>query len=198
MLLNIHPENPDKRKIAQVIETLQNGGVIIYPTDTIYAFGCDINNQKAIEKVCRIKKIDPNKTNLSFICSNISQITSYILPIDNSIFRDMKSNLPGAYTYILRANSTVPKLFKNRKKTVGIRIPDNNIALSLVEELGNPILSSSVKNIDDEMFDYYTDPVDIYERFGNMVDLVIDGGIGGRKGSKIVDCTGNEPILIRE
>lgn len=198
MLLNIHSDNPDRRKIAQVIKTLQNGGVIIYPTDTVYAFGCDINNQKAIEKICRIKGIDPNKTNLSFICSNISQITSYIKPIDNSIFRDMKANLPGAFTYILRANNTVPKLFKNRKKTVGVRIPDNNIALTLVEELGNPILSSSVKNEDDEIFGYYTDPIDIDEKYGNLVDLIIDGGISTGKGSKIVDCTGSEPILIRE
>lgn len=198
MLLNIHSENPDKRKIAQVIETLQNGGVIIYPTDTVYAFGCDINNQKAIEKICRIKGIDPNKTNLSFICSNISQITSYIKPINNSIFREMKATLPGAHTYILKANNTVPKLFKNRKKTVGIRIPDNNIALTLVEELGNPILSSSVKNTDDDIFDYYTDPFDIHKKFGNIVDLVIDGGIGKIKGSRIVDCTGSEPIVIRE
>ena len=198
MLLNIHSDNPDRRKIAQVIKTLQNGGVIIYPTDTVYAFGCDINNQKAIEKICRIKGIDPNKTNLSFICSNISQITSYIKPIDNSIFRDMKANLPGAFTYILRANNTVPKLFKNRKKTVGVRIPDNNIALTLVEELGNPILSSSVKNEDDEIFGYYTDPIDIDEKYGNLVDLIIDGGISTGKGSKIVDCTGSKPILIRE
>lgn len=198
MLLNIHPNNPDKRKIAQVIETLQNGGVIIYPTDTVYAFGCDINNQKAIEKICRIKGIDPKKSNLSFICSNISQIASYIKPIDNTIFREMKANLPGAYTYILKANNTVPKLFKNRKKTVGIRIPDNSIALTLVEELGNPVLSSSVKNEEDDIFPYFTDPIDIYERYSNLVDLVIDGGISRGKGSTIVDCTGSEPIIIRE
>lgn len=198
MLLNIHSENPDKRKIAQVVETLQNGGVIIYPTDTVYAFGCDINNQKAIEKICRIKGIDPTKTNLSFICSNISQITSYSLPIDNSIFRDMKANLPGAHTYIFRANNTVPKLFKNRKKTVGIRMPDNKIALTLVEELGNPILSSSVKNTDSDVLDYYPDPYDIYEKYANLVDIVIDGGISAGKSSRIVDCTGNEPIVIRE
>lgn len=198
MLLEIHPKNPDKRKIAQVVATLKNGGVIIYPTDTVYAFGCDINNQKAIEKICRIKGIDPNKTNLSFICSNISQITSYSLPIDNSIFRDMKANLPGAHTYILKANNTVPKLFKNRKKTVGIRMPDNQIALTLVEELGNPILSSSVKNTDDDLLEHYTDPVDIYEKFGNLVDLVIDGGVQMTTSSRVVDCTGSEPIVIRE
>ena len=198
MLLEIHPKNPDKRKIAQVVATLKNGGVIIYPTDTVYAFGCDINNQKAIEKICRIKGIDPNKTNLSFICSNISQITSYSLPIDNSIFRDMKANLPGAHTYILKANNTVPKLFKNRKKTVGIRMPDNQIALTLVEELGNPILSSSVKNTDDDLLEHYTDPVDIYEKFGNLVDVVIDGGVQMVTASRVVDCTGSEPIVIRE
>lgn len=197
MIIEIHPENPDNRKIAQVVKVLQKGGVIIYPTDTIYAFGCDINNPKAIEKICRIKGIDPKKSNLSFICSDLSQISTFVLPIDNVIFRDMKANLPGAFTYILKANNTVPKLFKNRKKTVGVRIPDNNIALTLVEELGNPILSTSIKNEEDDILEYYTDPIDIAEKYGNLVDIVIDGGIGGQEGSTVLDCTSGRLVVIR-
>lgn len=197
MIIEIHPKNPDSRKIAQIVKTLRRGGVIIYPTDTIYAFGCDINNPKAIEKICRIKGIDPKKSNLSFICSNLSEVSNFVLPIDNVIFRDMKANLPGAFTYILKANNTVPKLFKNRKKTVGIRIPDNNIALMLVEELGNPILSTSIKNDDDDILEYYTDPIDIAEKYGNLVDIVIDGGIGGQDGSTVIDCTSGNLVVIR-
>lgn len=197
MIIEIHPKNPDSRKIAQIVKTLRRGGVIIYPTDTIYAFGCDINNPKAIAKICRIKGIDPKKSNLSFICSNLSEVSNFVLPIDNVIFRDMKANLPGAFTYILKANNTVPKLFKNRKKTVGIRIPDNNIALMLVEELGNPILSTSIKNDDDDILEYYTDPIDIAEKYGNLVDIVIDGGIGGQDGSTVIDCTSGNLVVIR-
>lgn len=197
MIIEIHPKNPDSRKIAEVVKVLQKGGVIIYPTDTIYAFGCDINNPKAIEKICRIKGIDPKKSNLSFICSDLSQISKFVLPIDNVIFRDMKANLPGAFTYILKANNTVPKLFKNRKKTVGVRIPDNNIALTLVEELGNPILSTSIKNEEDDILEYYTDPIDIAEKYGNLVDIVIDGGIGGQEGSTVLDCTSGRLVVIR-
>jgi tRNA threonylcarbamoyl adenosine modification protein (Sua5/YciO/YrdC/YwlC family) len=197
MLIEMYPENPEPRKIAQVVEILRNGGVIIYPTDTIYAFGCDINNPKAIERICRIKRIDPKKSHLSFICSDLGELSNYVKPIDNSIFRDMKANLPGPFTYILNANNTVPKLFKNKKKTVGIRIPDNTIALELVERLGNPILSSSVKNDDDDILEYFTDAFDIHEKYGNLVEIVIDGGVGGSDGSTIVDCTGNEPIIVR-
>jgi tRNA threonylcarbamoyl adenosine modification protein (Sua5/YciO/YrdC/YwlC family) len=197
MLVEMYPNNPEPRKIAQVVEILRNGGVIIYPTDTIYAFGCDINNPKAVERICRIKGIDPNKSHLSFICSDLGQLSNYVKPIDNSIFRDMKANLPGPFTYILNANNTVPKLFKNKKKTVGIRIPDNNIALELVRQLGNPILSSSVKNDDDDILEYFTDAFDIHEKYENLVEIVIDGGVGGSDGSTIVDCTGNEPIVVR-
>lgn len=193
----MYPDNPEPRKIAQVVEILKNGGVIIYPTDTIYAFGCDINNPKAVERICRIKGIDPNKSHLSFICSDVSELSQYVKPIDNSIYRDMKANLPGPFTYILNANNTVPKLFKNKKKTVGIRIPNNNIALELVRQLGNPILSSSVKNDDDDILEYFTDAVDIHEKYENLVEVVIDGGVGGSDGSTIVDCTGNEPIVVR-
>lgn len=193
----MYPENPEPRKIAQVVEILRNGGVIIYPTDTIYAFGCDINNPKAIERICRIKGIDPKKSHLSFICSDLGELSNYVKPIDNSVFRDMKANLPGPFTYILNANNTVPKLFKNKKKTVGIRIPNSTIALELVGRLGNPILSSSVKNDDDDILEYFTDAFDIHEKYGNLVEVVIDGGVGGSDGSTIVDCTGNEPIIVR-
>lgn len=197
MLIEMYPENPEPRKIAQVVEILRNGGVIVYPTDTIYAFGCDINNPKAVERICRIKGIDPNKSHLSFICSDVGELSQYVKPIDNSVFRDMKANLPGPFTYILNANNTVPKLFKNKKKTVGIRIPNNNIALELVRQLGNPILSSSVKNDDDDILEYFTDAFDIHEKYENLVEIVIDGGVGGSDGSTIVDCTGNEPIVVR-
>lgn len=193
----MYPDNPEPRKIAQVVEILRNGGVIIYPTDTIYAFGCDINNPKAVERICRIKEIDPKKSHLSFICSDLGELSNYVKPIDNSVFRDMKANLPGPFTYILNANNTVPKLFKNKKKTVGIRIPNNNIALELVRQLGNPILSSSVKNDDDDILEYFTDAFEIHEKYENLVEVVIDGGVGGSDGSTIVDCTGNEPIIVR-
>jgi tRNA threonylcarbamoyl adenosine modification protein (Sua5/YciO/YrdC/YwlC family) len=197
MLIEMYPDNPEPRKIAQVVEILRNGGVIIYPTDTIYAFGCDINNPKAVERICRIKEIDPKKSHLSFICSDLGELSNYVKPIDNSVFRDMKANLPGPFTYILNANNTVPKLFKNKKKTVGIRIPNNNIALELVRQLGNPILSSSVKNDDDDILEYFTDAFEIHEKYENLVEVVIDGGVGGSDGSTIVDCTGNEPIIVR-
>lgn len=197
MLIEMYPENPEPRKIAQVVEILRNGGVIVYPTDTIYAFGCDINNPKAVERICRIKGIDPKKSHLSFICSDVGELSQYVKPIDNSVYRDMRANLPGPFTYILNANNTVPKLFKNKKKTVGIRIPDNAIALELVRQLGNPILSSSVKNDDDDILEYFTDAFDIHEKYENLVEVVIDGGVGGSDGSTIVDCTGNEPIVVR-
>jgi tRNA threonylcarbamoyl adenosine modification protein (Sua5/YciO/YrdC/YwlC family) len=197
MLVEMYPDNPEARKIAQVVEILRNGGVIIYPTDTIYAFGCDINNPKAVERICRIKGIDPKKSHLSFICSDVRELSQYVKPIDNSIYRDMKANLPGPFTYILNANNTVPKLFKNKKKTIGIRIPNNVIALELVRQLGNPILSSSVKNDDDDILEYFTDAFDIHEKYENLVEVVIDGGVGGSDGSTIVDCTGNEPIVVR-
>jgi tRNA threonylcarbamoyl adenosine modification protein (Sua5/YciO/YrdC/YwlC family) len=197
MLLQIHPDNPDVRKIAMVIDCLRNGGTIIYPTDTIYGLGCDIMQQKAIEQICRIKGVKPEKTNFSFICNDLSHITDFVLPLDNHIFKLMKRTLPGAYTYILNANNNVPKLFKNNKKTVGIRVPDNKIALLLALELGNPILSTSL-NSPDDVLEYYTDPYEIHEEYENLVDIVIDGGFGGNIASTIIDCTSGQPILVRE
>ncbi len=197
MLIELHPLNPEPRKIAQITECLRGGGTIIYPTDTIYGLGCDIFNQKAIEKVCRIKGVRPEKTNFSFICNDLSHITDFVLPLDNPQYRMLKRLLPGAYTVILKANNTVPKMFKNNKKTVGIRVPNHVIARIIVTELGNPILSTSLKAPDD-ILEYYTDPYEIHEEFGNLVDIVIDGGTGGNIGSTVIDYTTDEIIIIRE
>lgn len=198
MLIELHPINPEPRKIAQIVECLRGGGTIIYPTDTIYGLGCDIFNQKAIEQVCRIKGVRAEKTNFSFICSDLSNITDFVLPLDNPQYRLLKRVLPGPYTFILKANNAVPKLFKNNKKTVGIRVPNNVIARILVSELGNPILSTSLKIPDDDMLEYYTDPYEIHEEYGNQVDMVIDGGVGGNVGSTVLDYTTDEVILLRE
>ncbi len=196
MIIKIHPENPDRRKIDQVITTLRNGGVIIYPTDTVYGFACDLSNAKAFERLCRIKGINPEKANLSLICYDLSNITDYTRPIGNTLFRIMKKALPGPFTFIFEANSNVPKIFRSRKKTIGIRVPDNNIARELVKSLGNPIVSSSIR--EEEMIEYSTDPELIHEKYEKLVDLVIDGGIGNFEPSTIVDCTDDQPVIIRQ
>jgi tRNA threonylcarbamoyl adenosine modification protein (Sua5/YciO/YrdC/YwlC family) len=197
MLLEIHPQNPDERKIKQAVRILQAGGVIIYPTDTVYGIGCDISNAKAVERVCQIRRLDPSKAMLAFICKDIAQAASYATQIDNTIFKIMRKNLPGPFTFILNASKDVPKLFKNKKHTIGVRIPDNKIILRLVEELGNPILTTSLKS-DDEILEYFTDPTEIYEDFEHLVDLVIDGGIGGNVPSTLVDCSKGEIEILRE
>lgn len=197
MLLKINADNPEGRKIQQVVETLRSGGIIIYPTDTVYGLGCDINNNDAVEKICRLRGLEPEKANLSFICKDISQISEYTLPIDNHIFKMMRKNLPGAFTFILKSNNTVPKMFKNRKRTVGVRIPNHTIPLAIVEALGHPILTTSLKS-DDEVLEYFTDPFDIYEDFKKLVDIVIDAGLCGNVPSTILDCTGTEAIILRE
>ncbi len=197
MLLKINPDNPEGRKIRQVVESLEDGGIIIYPTDTVYGIGCDIFNHKAVEKVCRIRGLKPSKAMLSFICKDISQISEYSAPIDNTTFRIMKRNLPGPFTFILKANNAVPKLLKNKKRTIGVRIPDHNVPLQIVEELGRPLLTTSLKS-DDEILQYFTDPVDIYEDFKKLVDIVIDSGPGGNQPSTVVDCTEEVLELIRE
>jgi tRNA threonylcarbamoyl adenosine modification protein (Sua5/YciO/YrdC/YwlC family) len=197
MLLKINPDNPEGRKIRQVVETLENGGIIIYPTDTVYGLGCDFNNQKAVERICQLRRLDPSRAMLAFICKDISQVSEYTMPIDNQIFKVMKKNLPGPFTFVLRSTNTVPKLFKNKKRTVGIRIPLHNIPLAIVEELGRPILTTSLKS-DDEILEYFTDPEDIYDDFSKLVDIVIDGGPGGNSPSTIIDCTGDEPVILRE
>jgi len=198
MIVRIHPDNPDERNINRVVECLQRGGIVIYPTDTVYGIGCDITNQQAVEKILRFKDINIKKTNLSFICHDMSHISDYVKPLDNSIFKLMKKNLPGPFTFIIEANNNVPKLFKANKKTVGIRIPDNKIIREIVKALGNPVLSTSVKNNSDDDDEYIRDPELIEERLGKFADIVIDGGIGGYEGSTVVDCTGGGYEIIRQ
>lgn len=199
MLLEMHPENPEPRKIKQVLEVLQKGGLIIYPTDTIYGLGCDITNHKAVERICRIKGISPEKANFSFICADLSNISEYTRPFSTSIYKLMRRCLPGPYTFILNAGGAVPKLLKNKKKTVGIRVPNSPIVRDLVNGLGQPIMSTSIKNLDedDDIIEYPTDPYEIHEQYSHLVDLVIDGGFGGNEPSTVVDCTGEEPELLR-
>lgn len=197
MLIKIYPENPNPKAIEQAVEVLKKGGLIIYPTDTIYGLGCDITNQKAIEKICQIKGIKPEKANFSFICADLRNISDYIKPIDNITFRVLKKALPGPYTFILNANNNVPKLLSSKKKTVGIRVPDNAIAQEIVRLLGNPILSASIRD-EDEVIEYSTDPELIHEKYESRVELVIDGGYGGNEPSTVIDCTSGEFEVIRE
>jgi len=194
MLLHIHPDDPQPRHIKTVVEILQNGGVIIYPTDTIYGLGCDIFQQRAIEKICRIKKVDPRKAQLSFICSDLSHLSDYAKQLSNSTYRLLKEHLPGPYTFILPASKMVPKILQSKKDTIGLRIPDNKIAQSIVAAMDRPILSASLPG---EMIEDYTDPEIMYENFMNEVDVVIDGGIGGTVPSTVVDCTSDDFKLIR-
>jgi tRNA threonylcarbamoyl adenosine modification protein (Sua5/YciO/YrdC/YwlC family) len=194
MLLHIHPDNPQLRHIKTVAETLQRGGVIIYPTDTIYGLGCDIFQHRAIEKICRIKKVDPQKAQLSFICSDLSHLSDYAKQLSTATYRLLKEHLPGPYTFILPASKMVPKILQSKKDTIGLRIPDNNIASAIIKELGRPILSASLPG---EMIEDYTDPEVMYENFRNEVDIVVDGGIGGTVPSTIIDCTKEKYELIR-
>jgi len=196
MLLRIYPENPATRYMDTVVDLLKNDGVIIYPTDTVYAIGCDMNSQKAIEKLCRIIGKQPEQANLSLICYDLSNISEYTVPFGNTIFKLMKKCLPGPYTFIMNANNRVPKLFKNKKRTIGIRVPDNNIPRELVRMLGNPMVTASIHAEQD--YEYYADPELIHEDFEEKVDCVIDGGPGGLEVSTILDCTGEEIELIRE
>jgi len=197
MLLKIHPDNPSPNKIKIVVECLKKGGIIIYPTDTVYGLGCDIYNQKAVRRICKIKGIKPEKANFSFICCDLSHLSDFTKNVDTPTYKWMKQTLPGAFTFILNANNKVPKLFKSNKKTVGIRIPDNNIARQIVNELGNPILSTSIYD-DDEIIEYTTDPELIYERYKDVVDIVINGGFGSNEASTVLDCTNHEPEIIRQ
>jgi tRNA threonylcarbamoyl adenosine modification protein (Sua5/YciO/YrdC/YwlC family) len=196
MLVSINADNPQDRLIKQMVGILEEGGVIIYPTDTVYGIGCDITNKNAVEKVARIRGIDPDKAMFSFICEDISQVTDYSKTISNDVFRVMKHNLPGPFTFILNSNNKTPKILKNRKETIGVRIIDNNIVDALVRGLGRPILTASVKSGD--VNEYFTDPRDIYEKYGKQVDAVIDGGTGGTEPSTVIICTGSEPEMYRE
>jgi tRNA threonylcarbamoyl adenosine modification protein (Sua5/YciO/YrdC/YwlC family) len=224
MLLHLHPVNPQPRNIRMIVECLLDGGVIVYPTDTIYGLGCDIFQHKGIERICRIKQVDPAKAQLSFICPNLSDLSNYTKSISTPLYRLLKTYLPGPYTFILPASKQVPKILKSRKDTIGLRIPDNVIARSLVKELGHPILSSSLpggvgghaipQNLSHDRqrsndgpsaeapealrVEEYTDPEMIEDKFKNLVDIVVDGGIGGILPSTVVDCTGDEPVVIRK
>jgi len=197
MFIKLYNQNPNPGKVREIVEVLRQGGIIVYPTDTVYGLGCDITKPRAIERIARIKGIKPEKANFSFIVFDLSHLSDFTKPIDNTVYKLMKRNLPGPFTFILQANSNVPKLMKSKKKTVGIRIPDNNIILDIVKELGNPILTTSVHS-DDEVLEYTTDPELIYEDMGNQVDLVIDGGYGKNIPSTIVDCTGHEVEIVRQ
>jgi tRNA threonylcarbamoyl adenosine modification protein (Sua5/YciO/YrdC/YwlC family) len=194
MLIRIYEDNPSPQQIQKVVEVLRNGGIIIFPTDTVYAFGCDIFNARAVESIIKLKEKDIRKADLSFVCHQMSQISEYA-KMDDYAFKLMKKNLPGPFTFLLNGSNRLPKLFKN-KKVVGIRMPGNNIALEIVRELGNPIMVSSVFT-DEDTLEYIADPELIEERFGSQVELVIDGGYGGTTTSTIVDCTGDEPEIIR-
>ncbi|KAA5825690.1 threonylcarbamoyl-AMP synthase [Algibacter amylolyticus] len=194
--LKIYNENPNPKAIAQVVDVLKKGGLIIYPTDTVYGLGCDITNIKALEKVARIKGVKLEKSNFSFICHDLSNLSDYVKQIDTSVFKILKRALPGAYTFILPGSKTLPNPFK-KKKTVGIRVPNNNIALEIVKLLGNPIISTSIRD-DDEVLEYTTDPELILEKWDNLVDLVIDGGYGDNEPSTVIDLSEGEPIVIRE
>jgi tRNA threonylcarbamoyl adenosine modification protein (Sua5/YciO/YrdC/YwlC family) len=195
MLLQVHPDNPNPRNIKTIVECLLDGGVIVYPTDTIYGLGCDIFQHKAIERICRIKNVDPQKAQLSFVCYDLSDLSRYTKSISTPLYRLLKVYLPGPFTFILPASKEVPKILHGKKSTIGLRIPDNNIARTIVQELDHPILSASLPG---DMVEEYTDPELIYENFKSVVDIVVDGGIGGIVPSTIVDCTTDEYTILRQ
>tara|TARA_R110002111_G_scaffold35253_2_gene69353 strand:+ start:992 stop:1606 length:615 start_codon:yes stop_codon:yes gene_type:complete len=197
MLLKLYDNNTNPKDLKRISECLQAGGVIIYPTDTIYAIGCDINNRSAIERVARIKGVKVDKANFSFVFYDLSHISEYTKQFDSATFKLLKRNLPGAFTFILEANNSIPKLFKNKKRTLGIRIPDNAICRSIVQHFGNPIISTSVHD-EDEVIEYTTDPELIYEKYQDQVDIVIDGGFGNNEASTVVDLTNGYPEIIRQ
>ncbi len=194
--LKIYEDKPNEAAIKKVVDVLRNGGLVIYPTDTVYGIGCDITNSRALERLAKLKGIKLEKANFSFVCSSLSNISDYVKQIDTATFKILKRALPGAYTFILPGNNDLPKDFR-KKKTVGIRVPDNNIAIQIVEMLGNPIVSSSIHD-EDDVIEYSTDPELIFEKWQNLVDLVIDGGYGENVASTIIDLTGHEPVIVRE
>jgi tRNA threonylcarbamoyl adenosine modification protein (Sua5/YciO/YrdC/YwlC family) len=197
MLIRIYNDNPNHKKIRQIVDLLENGGIIIYPTDSVYAMGCDIKATRSIEKIARYKGLNPKNPDLSLIFHDMSQLSEYTIIRDNTVFKLLKRNLPGPFTFIVQANNQIPKLFKNKKKTVGIRIPDNNIVLELVKELGRPIITTSIHD-PDELIEYTTDPELIYEKYSDFTDAVIDGGFGNNEPSTIIDCTGDEIEIVRQ
>jgi tRNA threonylcarbamoyl adenosine modification protein (Sua5/YciO/YrdC/YwlC family) len=197
MLIKIYPENPNPKHIRKVVDMLESGGIIIYPTDTVYAMGCDVKAVKTIEKIARFKGMNPLNPDLSLIFHDMSQLSEYTIIRDNNIFKLLKRNLPGPFTFIVQANSQIPKMFRNKKKTVGIRIPLNSIILEIVRELGRPVVTTSVHD-QDEVLEYTTDPELIHEKYRDFADIVIDGGFGKNEASTIVDCTGDEFVIVRQ
>jgi tRNA threonylcarbamoyl adenosine modification protein (Sua5/YciO/YrdC/YwlC family) len=197
MLVKIYPENPNPRQMDLVVECLRKGGLVVFPTDTIYGLGCDAYNHKAAERLAVIKGKRLDKAEFSFIFSDLRHLSDFTKQLDKEVFKLLKKNLPGPFTFILPANSNVPKIFKGKKKTIGIRVPDNAIVVELVKMLGNPLLTTSIHD-EDEVIEYTTDPELIHEKYGESVDIVIDGGYGGNVASTIIDCTGDEPLIIRE
>jgi tRNA threonylcarbamoyl adenosine modification protein (Sua5/YciO/YrdC/YwlC family) len=195
-LIKIYEDNPNQRELKRIADAMRAGALVIYPTDTVYGLGCDITNKAALEKIARIKGVKLEKAHFSFICEDLSNLSDYVSQIDSHTFKILKRNLPGPYTFILPSNNNLPAVFK-KKKTVGIRVPDNTIAIELVKLLGNPIISTSIKD-EDEVIEYTTDPSLIVEKWDKLVDFVIDGGYGGNIGSTIIDLTGDEPVLVRE
>jgi tRNA threonylcarbamoyl adenosine modification protein (Sua5/YciO/YrdC/YwlC family) len=197
MLLKIHPQTPSQRQIRIVVECLRDGGIVIFPSDTIYAIGCDIYQSKAIDKICEIKGINKSKSRFSFVCSDLSHLSKYTTPISNPTFKLMRNNLPGPFTFILKASNEVPRTIQDRRKTVGIRIPNHNVPIEIVNMLGNPIMSTSVRD-EDEIIEYTTDPSLIYEKYSSLVDIVIDSGYGDNIPSTVVDCTDTDFEIIRQ
>lgn len=195
-LIKLYEDHVDRKKLNHIIEILRDGGLIIYPTDTVYGLGCDITNKSALEKLARLKGVRLDRANFSFICEDLSNLSDHVAQIETQTFKILKRNLPGPYTFILPGSNSLPGVFR-KKKTVGIRVPDNQIALALVRELGNPIVSTSIKD-DDEVLEYTTDPSLIFDKWKHQVDAVIDGGYGGNEASTVIDLTGREPVLIRE
>lgn len=195
-IIKVHPENPHERAIDQIVEVLKNGGLVIYPSDTVYGLGCDITHAKAMEKLCRIKGVRPEKAQFSFVCNDLSHLSFYTKPISTSNFKLLKRALPGSFTFVMEASNNLPPTYKNRK-TVGIRVPNHFVPQMIVEKLGNPIASTSIRN-DDEITEYITDPELILEEYGNLVDLVVDSGAGGNIASSIIDISGEEVVILRE
>lgn len=198
MLLRLNNKNIDTDTILKIVKCLKDGGIIIYPTDTVYALGCDITNNKAVERICKLKGIAPEKANFSFVCDSLSHLSEFTKPISNHVFRIMKKALPGPYTFILEANNNVPKLLKQNRKTVGIRVPNNAICSEIVKLLGNPLISTSLHDNSDDILEYFSDPEIIEQQYGQVVDYVIDGGFGNIHPSTVIDFSEHEPVVIRE
>ena len=198
MLIEINDQNIDQRLITQVVGALRKGKIIIFPTDTVYAMGCDLRNKKAIKELARLKEIKLQKARFSIICSDLSNLADYVRQLDRTTYKLLNRSLPGPFTFILNANNEVPKLFDTNRKEIGIRIPDNSIIRAIVEELGNPIATTSLHNDEDELFDYFVDPYAIYERYDTKVELIVGGGLGNLEASTVIDCTGEAPEIVRQ